>query len=52
MIEIALGILLAAFILFNLHWILPLIGKVITFGVFLAVIVILLGLINMMGGII
>jgi len=49
MIEIALGILLAVFILFNLHWLLPLIGKVITFGIFLAVVVILVGLIGMIG---
>lgn len=49
MIKIALGILLAVFILFNLHWILPLVGKLITFAVFLAVIAILVGLVSLIG---
>ena len=49
MIEIALGILLAVFILFNLHWLLPLIGKLITFALFFAVVIILVGLVGMIG---
>ena len=51
MITIALGILLAVFILFNLHWILPLVGKVIVFSLFFAIVAILLGLVAVMGGI-
>ena len=49
MIEIALGILLAVFVLFNLHWILPLVGKLITFAIFFAVVAILVGLVGMIG---
>lgn len=47
---IALGILLAVFILYNLHWLLPLVGKIIVFTIFFAVIVILVGLVAMVGG--
>ena len=51
MIEIALGILLAVFILFNLDWILPLIGKVITLILVIAATAVLLGLVAAVGGI-
>ena len=51
MIEIALGILLAVFILFNLHWLLPLVGKIIAFSLFFVVVAILLGLVAAMSGV-
>ena len=44
MIEIALGIVLAVFILFNLDWILPFIGKLIGIAIFIACAVVVIGL--------